>query len=63
MGEIVNLRSVRKRQAAKKAEAEAQANRLAFGTSKNEKNRASAQRSLEETCLDGHRREKGRDDE
>ena len=46
MGEVVNLRRARKRQARAKAEIEAAANRIAFGVSKNLKTEAEAERAL-----------------
>jgi len=61
MGEIVNLRRVKKRRSAMQSEVEAAANRLAFGVSKNAKNKAEAERSQAESRLEAHRREERRD--
>jgi hypothetical protein len=55
MGEIVNLRRARKKQAAALAESEAAANRLAYGRSKEEKGAAKAERRIAERRLDSHR--------
>jgi hypothetical protein len=56
MGEVVNLRNVRKRQARAKAEDEAAANRIAYGVSKNLKAETKAERALASRRLDAHRR-------
>ena len=61
MGEIVNLRRAKKRQAAKKAEVKAAANRVAFGVSKEAKSNAEAERALTQSRLEAHRREERRD--
>jgi Domain of unknown function (DUF4169) len=56
MGEVVNLRSARKRQARAKAEIEAAANRIAHGVSKKLKAEAEAERTLASKRLEAHRR-------
>jgi Domain of unknown function (DUF4169) len=55
MGEIVNLRRARKRQANEAAEREAAANRFAHGRPKDERRRLKAEREAETKRLDGHR--------
>ena len=55
MGEVVNLRRARKRQATAKAEIEAATNRVAYGVSKNLRNRAEAERVLADSRLEAHR--------
>ena len=55
MGEIVNLRRARKRQAHEAAECEAAANRLLHGLPKDERRRLNAERDVEAKRLDGHR--------
>jgi hypothetical protein len=57
MAEIVNLRRARKAKSKKEAEAQAAANRIAFGRSKAEKRASGAEQSLEARKLDGHRLE------
>jgi exoribonuclease R len=54
MGEIVNLRRIRKRRAAAIAEGEAAANRVLHGLSKNERRAAEAERDLAERRLEAH---------
>jgi hypothetical protein len=61
MGEIVNLRRAKKRQAAKMAEVKAAANRVAFGVSKSAKSKAEAERALTQNRIEAHRREERRD--
>jgi hypothetical protein len=61
MGEIVNLRKARKRQAAKNAEMEAAAHRVTFGVSKSARKKAEAERALAKGRLEAHRREEPRD--
>jgi uncharacterized protein DUF4169 len=56
MGEVVNLRSARKRQARAKVESEAAANRIAHGVSKKLKADAAAERVLASKRLEAHRR-------
>ncbi len=55
MGEIVNLRRARKRQANEAAEREAAANRLAHGLGKDERRRLRAESEAQTKRLDGHR--------
>ena len=55
MGEIVNLRTVRKRQKGAQKEAIAAVNRVAFGVSKKVKAEAEAERALARARLDAHR--------
>jgi hypothetical protein len=55
MGEIVNLRRARKGQARQLREADASANRIAFGRSKNERALADATAQLKRKRLDAHR--------
>ena len=55
MGEIVNLRRARKRQANEAAEREAAANRVVHGQPKDERRRLKAEREVEEKRLDGRR--------
>lgn len=57
MGDVVNLRRLRKDKQRKAADAKAEANRLAFGRSKVERELTSAEKALEERRLEGHRRE------
>lgn len=57
MGDVVNLRRVRKGRARAEAERRAQENRVAFGRSKSEKQAAAAQAALEAKSLEGHRRD------
>jgi hypothetical protein len=56
MGDVVNLRSARKRQARAKAASEAAANRIAHGVSKKLKTEAEAERTLASKRLEAHRR-------
>lgn len=57
MGDVVNLRRVRKGKARAEAERRAAENRVAFGRSKDEKRAAAAQAALEAKKLEGHRRD------
>jgi capsule polysaccharide export protein KpsE/RkpR len=57
MAEIINLRRVRKAKARTEAGKAAEANRMAFGRSKAEKQRSAAQMSLEAQRLEAHRLE------
>ncbi len=57
MGEVVNLRRVRKEKTRKDAEAKADANRIAFGRTKVERELSEAEKVLAERRLEGHRRE------
>lgn len=63
MGEIVNLRRARKDQGKRRREAEAEANRLAFGRPKAERKLGDASAELERARLDAHRLEPPRRDE
>jgi hypothetical protein len=55
MGEIVSLRRARKDQDRRRREAEAQANRVAFGRTKAERELAEASAKLERARIDAHR--------
>ncbi len=55
MGEVVNLKRVRKRIAREQATAEADTNRAKFGRSKSERVREDARSRRNETLLDQHR--------
>lgn len=57
MNEIANLKRARKAKARAAAEAAAQANRVAFGRTKAERNVADAQKKVESRKLDGHKRD------
>lgn len=57
MGEVVNLRNARKRQARTKAEIEAAANRIAYGAPKYLKAETEAERALASRRLEAHRRQ------
>ena len=57
MGEIVNLRRVRKQRRRDQDEAKAATNRLAHGVSKAATGEARAERERAERTLEGHRRE------
>jgi hypothetical protein len=56
MGDIINLRRARKRQASAQAEAKAVANRILFGASKSAKSKATAERAAADRRLEAHRR-------
>ena len=55
MGEIVNLRRARKGKERQRKEAEAAANRTAFGIAKSTREQARAQSDLAERALEAHR--------
>lgn len=55
MGEIVNLRRVRKAKQRLREEAEAAANRVAFGVAKSTKEKQRADSDLAERRLEAHR--------
>jgi hypothetical protein len=55
MGEVVNLRRVRKDQARRRRETEAGANRAAFGRTKAERGLTAASAELDRNRLDAHR--------
>jgi hypothetical protein len=57
MGEVVNLRRARKAKARVTTEAQAAANRIAFGRTKAERARDSAEADRREQALDGAKRE------
>jgi hypothetical protein len=58
MGDLVNLRRARKDRARREKEETAQANRVAFGRTKAERELTDAQKRLEAAKLDAHRRDK-----
>jgi len=62
MGKVVNLRTHRKRKAREDREKQADDNRVLFGLSKLEKDRAAARKAREERLLDGKKRDDGPDD-
>ena len=55
MADIVNLRQARKRKARAEKESQAQANRVAFGRTKDERRLSEARTELETRRLEGHR--------
>jgi hypothetical protein len=57
MGDIINLRTARKRRERAGREAEAAANRAAFGRTRTERDAAAAEASRAAALLDGARRE------
>jgi hypothetical protein len=59
MAEIINLRQARKRKERAAKEAKAEANRVAFGRTKGERQQTDAERDLARRRLDGHRRDDG----
>jgi hypothetical protein len=63
MGEIVNLRRARKQRDRRTKEEAAQANRVAHGRSKAERELTAAQARLEAAKLDAHRRGREADDQ
>jgi hypothetical protein len=58
MGELVNLRMAKKRRASAQAAADAQANRVAYGRTKAEKQVAESERKRAGTLLDQARLDK-----
>jgi hypothetical protein len=58
-GDIVNLRTARKRAVRRKAEQTAAENRQAFGVTRKERADASSERDRIDRTLDGHRIEPG----
>jgi hypothetical protein len=62
MAEIVNLRRARKARQRSQAEAEAAANRVAFGRSKAERVVTEAEKTRAARALEGHRRDLPADD-
>jgi hypothetical protein len=59
MAELVNLRTVRKQAKRRQDETRANANRLAYGQSRDVRKLASAQKTKATRDLDGHRTDKG----
>jgi hypothetical protein len=57
MGDIVNLRGARKQKARREAEKSAEANRIAFGRTKSERERTGMENAIAERRIDGHRRD------
>lgn len=57
MGEVINLRTVRKRKAKADQEEQAAENRAKFGVTKAEKAEKTAKAALEDAKLDGHKRD------
>ena len=57
MGDVVNLRRARKERARAGKETAAEANRLAFGRTKVERELTAAERDLAARRLEGHRRD------
>ena len=55
MGDLVNLRRARKQKSRRRAESEAAANRVRFGTSKEERRAISTERAKAERDLDARR--------
>ncbi len=55
MADIVNLRQARKRKARAEKDAQAEANRVAFGRTKEDKRLSKARQDLEARRLEGHR--------
>ncbi|TPG19990.1 DUF4169 family protein [Sphingomonas koreensis] len=62
MADIVNLRTVRKANARAAKEAQANANRAAFGRTKAEKSAATIEAQRTASLLDGAKRDHRRDD-
>jgi len=58
VGEVVNLRRARKARDRREKEEAAQANRVAFGRTKVERELTEAQKRLEAGRLDAHKRDK-----
>ncbi len=58
MGEVVNLRQVRKARARAEAETKAEENRIAFGRPKKARTLQEKRKALEETRHEGHRLER-----
>jgi hypothetical protein len=59
MGEIINLRQARKERDRREKERLAAENRAAFGRTKAEKRGTEAGKKLEDSKLDGHKRDPG----
>lgn len=62
MGDVVNLRLARKRQARAEHDTKAAANRVLHGRTKAEKTAEKTARRRDEALIDGHRLEKPDDD-
>lgn len=58
MSEVVNLRRFRKQKTRDEAAKTAQANRVAFGLSKAEREKAALQNELDQKRVEGHRMER-----
>jgi hypothetical protein len=63
MGELVNLRRIRKRRAKDEAERMAKANRLAFGAGKDERRHREMEQALDQRVFEGRWLEGPRDDD
>ena len=63
MGDVVNLRQFRKERERKLAESKADANRLAFGRTKQEREAQANDRERQERHIEGHRLEQDKHDE
>jgi Domain of unknown function (DUF4169) len=57
VGELINLRKIRKRRSKAEAESLSRANRLAFGARKDERRRRQMERAAAERALNAHRLE------
>lgn len=58
MAEIVNLRQARKQKARAGKDAEASENRVRFGRTKAEKQKASTEKTIAEKLMDAHKRDR-----
>lgn len=57
MGEIINLKNVRKQKARADKDSQAAQNRVLFGRTKAEKLQQSAEKARADKTIDGHKRE------
>jgi len=57
MADIINLRTVRKQKSRVEKDAQASQNRVIFGRTKAEKQKAEAEQRLAEKHIDGHKRD------
>lgn len=57
MADIINLRTARKQKARAEKEVQASQNRVIFGRTKAEKQKAEAEQRLAEKHIDGHKRD------
>lgn len=57
MADIINLRTARKQKARVEKEVQASQNRVIFGRTKAEKQKAEAEQRLAEKHIDGHKRD------